>query len=496
VAAYTRVSSDSEDQENSFAAQNSYYTTLLTSTPDWEMVDIYADEGITGTSMEKRDDFQRLIADCHRGLIDRIVVKSISRFARNTLECLETIRELKDIGVSVFFEEQNIDTAEMSSEMVTAIHASFAQTESINISKNMRWSYQKRMQSGTFITCKSPYGYRLKNGTLEVNEAEAMIVQQIYDHFLTGQSYDEIAADLTAQGIAARDGSPHWSKSTVSYILKNEHYMGDSLLQKYYTTDTLPFRQLENHGEKDQYYIEGSHPAIISKDIFEAAQALIRKRAKGDSSKWSSKLHLSGRIKCGNCGNLFRKRMNRSILYWACRTYDANTKDCPIRPILQSEVHNAFLRLYYTLKHSPILQQMLSDLHTIRERRLLWREDVVELNKQISELTSQNQMLAELKKLSLIDPDIFIAQANELAKQLRDAKLHKERLLSSLSDHSIDATQELLSVLNDGPDFLDAFDPEMFDELIDQIIVEDNEHIRFRLKNGLELPELIERTVR
>lgn len=169
VAAYARVSSNSEDQENSFAAQNTYYTALLTSTPEWEMVDIYADEGITGTSAEKRDDFQRLMADCRRGLIDRIVVKSISRFARNTMECLEAIRELKTMGVSVFFEEQGIDTAEMSSEMVTAVHASFAQTESVNISKNMKWGCQKRMQMGSFVPSHQPYGYHLKDGRIQID---------------------------------------------------------------------------------------------------------------------------------------------------------------------------------------------------------------------------------------------------------------------------------------------------------------------------------------
>lgn len=496
VAAYARVSSNSEDQENSFAAQNTYYTTLLTSTPEWEMVDIYADEGITGTSAEKRDDFQRLMADCRRGLIDRIIVKSISRFARNTMECLEAIRELKAIGVSVYFEEQNIDTAQMSSEMVTAVHASFAQTESVNISKNLRWSYQKRMQGGTFITCKSPFGYRLKDRTLEIVEPEAAIVRQIFDLFLAGKSCDEIADAITATGVPTRDGSSRWYHSTISYILRNEHYIGDALLQKTYTTDTLPYRQVENRGEKEQYYLEGSHPAIISKEVFEATQALIQRRAKCNKENYSPRFCMAGMIRCGNCGSLFKKRINHGVIYWTCRKHNTNAKACPINPIPQSEIYEAFFRLYYNLKHSQILQQMLSDLNTIRERRLLWREDVVDLNKQISELSSQNQLLAELKKQSLIDPDIFIAQANELAQQLRDTKIRKERLLSSLSDPSTAITQGLIATLEDAPDYLDSFDPELFGELIDQIIVEDNEHIRFRLKNGLELPETIERTVR
>ena len=188
VAAYARVSSASDDQLNSFAAQNNYYTTLISSKENWSMVDIYADEGITGTSAEKREDFQRLMADCRRGLIDRVLVKSISRFARNTKECLEAIRELKLLGIGVYFEKENIDTATMSGEMMTALFASFAQAESESISGNMRWSYQRRMQSGEFITCKAPFGYRLRNGKLEVEESEAEIIRLIFNRFLSGYS--------------------------------------------------------------------------------------------------------------------------------------------------------------------------------------------------------------------------------------------------------------------------------------------------------------------
>lgn len=186
VAAYARVSSSSEDQLNSFAAQNRYYTDLIAGKENWQQVDIYADEGITGTSAEKRDDFQRMLADCRRGLIDRVLVKSISRFARNTKECLEIIRELKLLGISVYFEKENIDTGKMTGEMMTAMFAAFAQAESESISGNMRWSYQKRMQNGTFITCKYPFGYRLVAGQLVIYEPEAKVVRLIFYMFLAG----------------------------------------------------------------------------------------------------------------------------------------------------------------------------------------------------------------------------------------------------------------------------------------------------------------------
>ncbi len=498
VAAYARVSSNSEDQENSFAAQNTYYTALLTSTPEWEMVDIYADEGITGTSAEKRNDFQRLMADCRRGLIDRIVVKSISRFARNTMECLEAIRELKTMGVSVFFEEQGIDTAEMSSEMVTAVHASFAQTESVNISKNMKWGCQKRMQMGSFVPSHQPYGYHLKDGRIQIDPIQAEHIQSTFSLYLEGKNTQEIADYLNQQMTMHPElEAIRWTCYRVARTLRNEKYIGDSLWQKSFHTDSLPRKELKNRGQQPQYYAEGTHPAIIEKDVFDRVQTLLAQRNKHRISAQERQIStFQAKLICEHCGSLLRCRTVNGKTYRACRTHDAGQDRCSLKLILETEFEQAFLRLYYNLKHHPILQQMLSDLRTIRERRLLWREDVVELNKQISELTSQNQMLAELKKQGLIDPDIFIAQTNELAQQLRETKLRKERLLSSISDPSITTTQELLAVLEKSPDFLDSFDPELFGELVDQIIVEDNENIRFRLKNGLELPETIERTVR
>ena len=180
VAAYCRVSSDSSDQMNSFAAQLNYYTTLISGKGNWTMTDIYADAGISGTSAQKRPDFQRLLSDCRRGRVDKILVKSISRFARNATDCLETIRELKAIGVGVCFEEQGIDTSEMTGELLTAMFSAIAQKESESISGNMRWSYQHRMKSGNFITCKAPFGYRLKDGMLEIYEPEAEIVRTIF----------------------------------------------------------------------------------------------------------------------------------------------------------------------------------------------------------------------------------------------------------------------------------------------------------------------------
>ena len=235
VAAYARVSSSSEDQLNSYRVQNQYYSELISGNPDWEMVDIYADEGITGTSVEKREDFQRMMQDCRKGKIDRILVKSISRFARNTKDCLAAVRELKELGVSVQFEEQGIDTSKVSSEMVTAIMASLAQKGSESISSNVRWGVQKRMLDGTFISSSVPYGYEMFHGQLRILPSEAQFVKWIFQAYLSGLNAQSIAEQMNqAYALLGIENTRKWHNTTILYILSNERYIGDSLWQKTY----------------------------------------------------------------------------------------------------------------------------------------------------------------------------------------------------------------------------------------------------------------------
>ena len=305
VAAYCRVSTDSDDQLNSFAAQQTYYNDYIRKHDSWQLAEIYADEGITGTSAAKRDDFQRMLSDCRKGRIDKVLVKSISRFARNTKECLESIRELKALGISVFFEEHNIDTGMVTSEMLTAILASCAQAESESISKNMRWSYQRRMESGNFITCKAPFGYRLVDQQLVIDENEAETVRLIFHLFLSGWNTAEIASELTKRGIPQKEGNKGWYYTSIRCILRNEKYVGDSLLQKKYSTETFPPVKKWNKGEMPQYYVANSHPAIIDRETFELAQRLYVSKRPEIAGK-SKSLHLfSGKISCGCCGTLF-----------------------------------------------------------------------------------------------------------------------------------------------------------------------------------------------
>ena len=489
VAAYARVSSNSEDQKHSFAAQNAYYSKLITDNPDWELTDIYADQGITGTSIDKRDDFLRMMEDCRKGRIDRILVKSSSRFARNAKESLEAVRELAALGVSVCFEEQNIDTAQVSGEVLIAIFAALAQRESEAISKRRRWSYQVQMKKGQFNTCQAPIGYRLDGRELEVIPEEAKVVQRIFREYLSGRNSRELARMLNEENVLGLD----WKYNTIDYILQNERYAGNALLQKRYTTDTLPFCLKKNRGERPQYFVEDINEAIVSQKIFDKAQALRRERRVAQGQMHNK---VSQHMRC-SCGSPIRAKQVRDRWYWVCCWHDER-HTCPLMPIPEEEVERAFLRLYYRLKHYGIdvLTQLISDLYAARTGSLLWSENIVEINKQISDIASQERLLTQLKQQGSVDPDIFISRGNLLAERRRELKLQKGRILRSEEDHTIQQTQDMLDVLESGPDWLDDFDEQLFSDLVEKIVVVDNEKLCFRLLNGLEVTEKIERTQR
>ena len=270
VGAYCRVSSSSSDQLHSFSAQVQYYTRMIHENPTMELVDIYADEGITGTRADKRDEFNRMIADCRKGKIDRIITKSLSRFARNTVDVLQYTRLLGEYGVSVLFEKENIDTAYLSNELLLALSGAQAQEESVSLSKNVRWSIEKRMQDGTYRSSSAPYGYRIENGEYVIVEQEAETVRWIFRSYLEGKGKKEIADILQKAEIIRNSPSNLWRINTIDYILKNERYIGDALFQKFYTTETLPFVHRKNDGVKAQYYVEDVNPPIITRKEFEA----------------------------------------------------------------------------------------------------------------------------------------------------------------------------------------------------------------------------------
>ena len=497
LAAYTRVSTNSEDQLNSLGAQTRYYTTMIGAHEGWKLVDIYADEGITGTSADKRDDFQRLMTDCRNGLIDRVLTKSISRFARNTQDCLEAIRELKSIGVSVYFERENLDTSTMSSEMITAVMASLAQRESESISSNLRWSYQKRMEKGEFNTCKAPYGYRLVEGNLVIEENEAEVVRRIFEMHLSGLNKGEIANELRQMGAPTRIDVPEWKGSTVQHILVNERYAGNALLAKRITTDSFPHKKVKNKGEKPQYYVKESNPAIISQETFDKARELTERR-RINVDRTPKNHPLQKHIMCSCCGAVFKRQQPRKTEYWICYSKFESIEKCSMPSVTTAAIEEAFCRLYFKLKNhgEKILSNMISMHSELKSRRMLWKPEVIELNKKISDLTSQNQLLSELKKQGLVDSDIFIFQTNAIAEQLQQAKMEKSRILDAETNDTVRQTMEMIDVLTNGPDYIETFDTDLFNALVDSIIVKDGEHIAFHMKNGLQLTEEIEKRKR
>ena len=331
VAAYARVSCRKDEMLHSLAAQISAYSTLIQSRSDWEYVGVYADEAETGTK-DSRPEFQRLIADCRAGLIDMVITKSISRFARNTVTLLETVRELKDLGICVYFDEQNIYTGSSDGELMLTILASYAQEESRSASENQKWKIRKDYNEGKPSNYMSIYGYDYNAGKLTVIPEEARVVQMIFDDYLSGLGMNSIMKKLTQLGIPTKCGG-RWTENTVCSILKNEKFIGDLCLQKGFIVDHITKHHKKNKGELPKYYVKDNHPAIIEKATFEAVQAEMASRAaKINRPREFTFNEFSGIIGCGRCGANFRRKVNNAgtkyaKVVWACATYTNRGKE-------------------------------------------------------------------------------------------------------------------------------------------------------------------------
>ena len=321
VAAYCRVSSGKDAMLHSLSAQVSHYSEFIQRRPSWAYAGVYADEALTGTK-DNRPEFQRLLADCRAGRIDRVLTKSVSRFARNTVTLLETVRELKELGVAVYFEEQNIDSLSGDGELMLTILASFAQEESKSVSDNCKWRIRKDFSEGKPMNLPLLYGYRREKGRIVIDEREAEIVRFIFRSCLNGMGKGRITETLREQGIPCRLGG-EWQTETVSGILKNEKYTGDALLQKTYIENHLTKRKCFNRGELPQYYAENTHPAIIDHETYERVQALIaERREKANVQKdVTARYPFTGLIVCGCCGAHYHRRTNPTRITWQCVTY-------------------------------------------------------------------------------------------------------------------------------------------------------------------------------
>ncbi len=312
VAAYARVSTEQEEQQNSYEAQVDYYTNFIRKNPGWEFIGVFADRGITGTSTKNRDEFNRMVKMALSGGIDLILTKSISRFARNTVDTLQTVRELKAVGVEVQFEKEHLHTFDPKCEMMLTIMSSLAQEESRSISENVRWGWKKRMRDGKISIAYAHFlGYRKgSDGRPEIVEEEARIVRRIYEMFLSGESINDIASRLTAEEIPTPSGKKRWSVSTVNSILRNEKYKGEALLQKTFTADYLSKKVQKNNGELPSVRVHNSHEAIIQPEVFDKVQKLLCEQKKRRKRSYGTH-PFAGKIFCGECGSVYGHKVWR-----------------------------------------------------------------------------------------------------------------------------------------------------------------------------------------
>lgn len=493
LAAYCRVSSDSSDQLHSFAAQIKYYSEYCKRHPEYKFVDIYADEGITGTSMEKRDDFRRMLRDCKKGLIDRIIVKSMSRFARNTEEMLTALRALEQMEVSVYFEEQGLDTKSMNSEMFATFPGMVAQQESVSISQNMRWSYKKRMESGEFNCCAPAYGFDLINGKLVINETEAAVIRRIFNLYLQGIGMQGIANILNDEGVRRQYGREKWHHTTVNYILNNERYKGDALLQKQITTQTLPFKKQRNHGEQPMYYVENSNPAIVSREIYEAVQALIKSRQPSCKRK-AKNYPLTRTLLCPDCGHTFRRQVVNDTAYWLCAAKATNKTDCAWRRVKEDEVYTAFNLMIRKLSANReyLLGTLIRQLEELQYRTTGSQQRIKEIDREIADLTAQNLVLSRLHGKGVLNAADYTAQSDVLENKITELRIERRaKITDSDENEMLDELKMLNDILKEVEIGID-FDAELFEQTVDNITVESNELLTFHLAGGISLPEKIQ----
>lgn len=476
----------------SFAAQVRYYKDYERRHPQYRLVDIYADEGITGTCIDKRDDLHRMIRDCKKGLIDRIIVKSVSRFARNTQGLLATIRFLKDIGVSIYFEEQGIDTDKLNSEMIVTFPGMAAQQESESISGNMRWSYKKRMESGDFNCCAPAYGFDLVGGNLVINETEAAVVRRIFSMYLQGYGKQAIANKLNEESVPRRHGIKTWYAFGIDYMLNNERYMGDALLQKKYTTDTLPFKKVKNRGERPKYYVENANLPIVSKETYAAVQELQKSRQKNVDGK-KANYPLTGMLRCPDCGRSYRRQIVRGKAYWMCPGRASGATICSSQRMSESDVYEAFNKMIFKLKehHHAILGALIRDIEVMQSKTSENHEKIAEIDKEIADLAARNLVIVRLHTSGILNGSDYSAQSSEINNRISALRSErKKKLAEDEGDEQLDKLKELQGIL-DEYEPTEAFDEDLFSQIIEKAAVMSKSEIAFHLIGGLTLIETI-----
>lgn len=489
VAAYCRVSTDSEDQLNSYKSQVQHYTDLIKSKSEWDLAGIYADEAITGTQVTKREDFQRLINDCMNGDVDMIITKSISRFARNTLDTLKYVRMLKEKGIAVFFEEENINTLTMDGELLLVILSSVAQQEVENISANVKKGLKMKMQRGELVGFQGclGYDYHPEDKSISINEEEAEIVRYIFRRYIEGAGGSVIAQELENLGYKTKRGSTRWAETTVIGIIKNEKYKGDILMGKTFTLDPISKRRLDNFGEEDQFYIRDHHEAIISEEMFEKAQEILKRRAKprrlgtdGKREKFSRKYAFSCMLECGFCGGTLTRRSWHSgsrynKVIWQCVTATKKGKKfCPdSKGIAEETIEQAFIESYRLLcqNNKDVLDEFIARTEeTLSDSNA--SKQLAKVEKNIAALDAKRAKLVDMRLEEIIDKETYEQKYFDLSSQIEQLQKQRESLQESAETESTMKKRiaEFRRTLEEN-EVLDTFDRYVFESIVEKVIV-------------------------
>ena len=494
VAAYCRVSTDSDAQLESLEAQKQHYENYISGRDDWEFAGLYFDEGISGTKKDRRPELLRMISDCEAGKIDFIITKSISRFARNTTDCLEMVRKLLELNIPIYFEKENLNTSSMESELFLAILSSMAEGESTSISENSKWSIQKRFQNGTFKISYPPYGYEWNGEQMVINPEQAEVVRWMFAQVLSGKGTQAVADALNEKGVPSKKGG-RWTATTVRGMLANEKYTGDVIFQKTYTDSQ--FNRHVNRGEKDRYALSDHHEAIISREDFDAVRALIhqRGREKGiitGSDKYQNRYCFSGRIICGECGGTWKRVKLGSRFGFACNMHVKDKDACSMKSIKEEPVKVAFINLMnkLTFARGKILVPYLEMLKGSNDAATLERLDEIETL--LEKNMERRQQIMQFFTKGLLDPAVYAEESDALGDEERRLSAEKD-LLSGQMSGSYDQQEALTKLLKytaKGKK-LRAFDDDLFTEHVDHIVVFDRTEIGFAMKCGPTFRERI-----
>ena len=497
VAGYARVSTDSDAQFTSYEAQVDYYTRFIQSHDDWEFVSVYTDEGISGTNTRHREGFKRMVADALAGKIDLIVTKSVSRFARNTVDSLTTIRQLKEKGCECFFEKENIWTFDSRGELLITIMSSIAQEESRSISENTTWGHRKRFQDGKVsVPFKFFLGYdRGEDGNLVVNPEQAETVKLIFRLYLSGYSFISVARELTSRGIPTPRGKQKWSQSTVMSILTNEKYKGDALLQKCYTVDFLTKKQKKNHGEIPQYYVEGNHEAIIEPALFDMVQEEIARRSK-NTKRYSGVSIFASKIKCGCCGDWFGAKVwhsndaYRRVIYRCNSKYKGGEK-CTTPHVTEDEIKALFLKAVSILLGNR--EELIGNIETAL--KLLCSTE--EQEKEMAALHQEMELLVGMIHNGITEnartplkQDEYKASYKAMTEKYDALKERYEEIAGLVAGRKAKAEglRQYIARLREMDTVPLEFDESLWSYLIQFVTVYGKDDIRFTFKDSTEIP--------